>query len=150
MRFKLAVVTSLAMVSVACTPNTGHNLLFADLPKQASWEADTALQFRLQAPSSVYPLAWRLRNPKLAFATTTEFTNPVKRSCDRIAENDAELLIQCSLPTQGLTPGTTLYYRLEYTFDGHREGQFTPLKPLEVRSNCDGGWWMRGEAFGCN
>lgn len=150
MRFLLACPACFLAILAGGCANTGHSLSSANLPDRASWEADTTLQFRLQAPSSIYPLGWRLRSPKLAFSNGLEFRDPIRRRCDRASENGTELVIRCTLPTHGVTPGTTFYYRLEYTFDGYREGKFRDLHTLEVGSNCpNNAWWMKGEEFGC-
>ena len=151
MRFPLTLLACFSVILTAgCSPNTGHTLSFPDLPKQVSWQADTPLTFKLQAPSSWQPLNWRLRQPRLTFATTADFRTPTTRPCDREALTASELVIHCNLPTRGMSPGTTVYYRLEYTFDGTREGAIGSVNQLEVIANCPGNrWWIQGKEFGC-
>jgi hypothetical protein len=118
------------LLLVACHPNTGHSLSFAPNPEAASTTEPTQVIYKLTAPQSWKPLRLRIGSPRLRYSDSSSFETSQSKRCQVLAQQN-ELFINCPLPTDQFAVGSTVYYRMEYTFDGHRESR-GPVKNLEV------------------
>jgi len=151
MQYQEALVAVLLVAMVGCHANTGHSLRMGGLPETASWETDAALQFEIEAPGAWKSMRLRLGSPEIVYSTTGNFASDNQQApCEVETVGEGGLAIACSLPTRGATPGTEFEYRLEYTFDGYREGKIAPTRTLRVIADCPGGWWKKQDDFGCN
>ena len=123
--------TSLLLVS--CHPTTGHNLNYAAPPDTNAAGELAQIEYQVTAPDAWKPLRSRLGNPQLQYSPSPTFDEERSQKCQVSADGGA-LLMRCQLPTDGFEPGTVIYYRIAYTFDGNRE---TPLvaKELSVLAN---------------